>query len=174
MISADDTPLGLRGDFMGVPGVIVKNSEVGYSSLYLMPFLLLETRGKLRPIAFVSKTLLRKVHRGSVADLRKSFEEELGRLKDVWGPIKDKMNGLRNITYKTEDDAVNAMRRELTALRSTKASMLAYENAYRAMKLTVHDGLSILQAVLTTTRATTADASYDEAELAGALLLRLL
>lgn len=174
-VVADETPIGLRGKLMGYPGFIMKNSEVGYTSLWLIPFLYLETRtGAYRPIAFEKKVLLRKVHRGSVADLRESFDSALKKLSEVWGPITERMAGLQNILFATEDLAVERLRYELGMLKETKAAMLAYEHTYRSAKHIVHDGLSILQAVLTSSRAKTADASYDEAELAGALLLRLL
>lgn len=171
---SSQTPIGLRGQFMGYPGVLLKNSEVGYTSLWMIPFLYVHTSEGLRPLVFRNKHLLRRIHRGSVADLRKDFEDALAKLSAVWGPITERLGRLRNITFATEDEAVERLRNELTALKATKGALLDYERTYRATGSTVHDGLAILQAVLTTSRGSTADAGYDEAELAGALLLRLL
>lgn len=170
----DGAPIGLRGKLMGRPGVILKNSEVGFTSLWMIPFLHVETGGGFAQLAFERHVLLRRVHRGSVADLHSAFSDALKKLGEVWAPIEDRLKKLQTVTYLSEDEAVGSMRSHLSAMGETKAAMLDYERTYRAAGHTLHDALSILQAVLTTSRAVTADAAYDEAELAGALLLRLL
>jgi hypothetical protein len=174
-VIAGETPIGIRGKMVGYPGVVMKNSEVGFTSLWLIPFLYVElSNGEYRPMAFRQKALLRRVHRGSVSDLRADFDKALSTLSAVWKDVTERLAALRDIVFASEDEAVERLRSSLSALKETRAAVLEYERAYRAARHTLHTGLGILQTVLTTVRATTADASYVEAELAGALLLRLL
>ncbi len=171
---AGQTTVGLTGVLEGDPGFVLRNSEVGYTSFWLIPYLCVPYADGLHPVVLERKCLLRRVHRGSTAELQAQVTEALGKLSAVWEPLTESLRALRAIRFPTEDDAVAKMREELLALKASRASILAYEYAYRAANRTIHDGAAIFQAVLTANRASTKDEKYDEAQLAGALLLRLL
>lgn len=171
----DQETVGLTGVFQGHPGVIFKNSEVGYTSLWVIPFILVKAvDGRYRPVVLRSETLLRRVHRGTVADLRKDFDEALQKLSTVFEDMKTRLQALSRIRFASEDEAIERMSKELKTLNVTKGALQDYSRAYKALSHPTHTGLTVLQTVIQTNRACTTDTQYDEAELAGALLLRFI
>lgn len=160
--------------FRGYPGVVVKNSEVGYCALHMLP--MLYEVSCFAPLIFNSTMAFRKIHRGSTSELREAFTSALDELKTVWGPIKEKLFRLGAISYSDEDAAVLSLRTGLLKLRSTKAFAYRCEQIYRTSNHNQHSALEVLNALLCAVREKVND--QDEANaasaLAGALLLTLV
>lgn len=167
-------PIALPGtDFRAYPGISVKNSEVGYSSLWLTPFLFFS---HLRSFAVLEEEcVLRRTHRGKMEEMKAAFEEKLAPLADLWGGFEERIKGLRKVTFSTEDDAVEAMRRAIFACKGSKMFAYRAEQMYRGRKLHTHTGLSIFESVLAYVEEQgDKDKGYDNAAIAGAVLLRLM
>lgn len=167
-----DEPMGIPGSSEGYPGVIVKNSEVGFTSLWVVPFLYLPQLDRMA--VFEKKTYLRRIHRGTFESVGESFRKAMGDASTLWKTLQPKTAKLRTITFATEDEAIESMRNVLTRLRTTKGFQLACQQAYQRQKHTHHDATKIFEAVcMSATTITNQDAAYDASAIAGALLLSL-
>lgn len=171
-ITADK--IGIPGtSFEGFPGVVVKNSEVGYSSLQLIPMLYLPTPGA--PLILEKKILLKRVHRGSIPDLVERFHKALDEAKVLWGPLEQKLAKLATVSYGSEDAAVEALNTMLVLAKAQGAFTWRCTQAYRAAKHHAHNGLSVFNAVLDRVKHEDGqDDAYTSAALAGAILLQLI
>lgn len=171
-ITADK--IGIPGtSFSGFPGVVLKNSEVGFTSLWVVPMLYLADYGV--PVVFKKQSVLRRIHRGDVANLTKRFEEALQNTKVIWGPIEEKLARLRTITYSSEDTAVAAMRDMLEISGAEKLFQHRCEAKYRSFSHTVHDAFKVFEAVLANVKAEdNQDDAYVSSELAGGVLMQLI
>lgn len=174
-ILGSDQPIGIPGTFWGYPGAVIKNSEVGYTSLWVIPFVYATYDNKtFTPVVLRDQVQLKRAHRGSQRALRLALDGALAKTKAVWAPLQARLTALRNTTYATEDEAVIRMRSLLGSLKLTQGNILACEHAYRRANFARHDGTTILRAVMESSVNSSLDTRYDEAEVAGALLLRLL
>jgi hypothetical protein len=171
-ITADK--IGIPGtSFHGFPGVVLKNSEVGFTSLWIIPMLYLANYGV--PIVLKKQAVLRRIHRGDIANLTKRFEEALQKTQVLWGPLEEKLAKLRTITYSSEDVAVAAMTEMLEAAGSERLFAHRCETKYRASSHTVHDAFGLFEAILANVKTEAdQDAAYVSAELAGAVLMQLI
>lgn len=169
-----DDRIGIPGtSFYGFPGVVLKNSEVGFTSLWIIPMIYLANHGV--PIVMKKQAVLRRVHRGDIANLTKKFEEALQKTKAMWGPLEEKLSRLRTISYSSEDEAIAAMNEMLVAAGSERLFIYRCEQKYRAAAHTVHDAFGLFEAVLSNVKAENdQDAAYISAELAGAVLMQLI
>lgn len=166
-----DEPMGIPGGVQGYPGVIVKNSEVGYTSLWVVPFLYLPHIDRMA--VFEKKLYLRRIHRGTFESVEDSFKKAMGNASALWKELHPKTMKLRNITYADEDEAIDRMRTVLTRLRTTKGFQLSCAQAYQRAKNTHHNALTIFEAVCLSADTIKQDAAYDNSAIAGALLLSL-
>lgn len=166
--------IGIPGtNFYGFPGVVLMNSEVGYTSLWIIPMLYLADYGV--PIVMKKQAVLRRIHRGDIANLTKRFEEALQKTKVLWGSFEEKLSKLRTITYSSEDVAVAAMTSMLESAGSSGLFIHRCEGAYRRAAHVVHDAFRVFDAILANVKAENdQDAAYVSAELAGAVLMQLL
>lgn len=157
--------------FRGMPGVVIKNSEVGYSSLWLIPTIFLVGLG--HPIVFEKKALLRRAHRGSVEELQKIFTEKLTEAKVVWADLPTKLAALASITFLTEDEAVRRMDALVESCGGTKALAQRAERAFRAEAHAKFTAEGLLRALLSAINPFNEDVGYAEASIAGAALWQL-
>lgn len=169
------TELGISRDITGHPGAIVINSEVGATSLWVVPFFLwVNANGFVAPVALRKQPLLRKVHRGKYNLLKPALTQALDDLKDVWGPLRKRFDALLARTYPDEKAALEKLEKALTTAGKTKRFIGAVSTTYSAANNSAHNGFTILEAVLKTCATTNLDLRYDDAEVAGYLLLHLL
>ena len=166
-----DEPMGLPGFSEGYPGVIVKNSEVGYTSLWVVPFLYLPTINRMA--AFEKRTYLRRVHRGSMGSVEEDVKKSLEDASALWKGLQPKLQKLQQIRYADEDEAVVAIRAMLVRLKTTKHFQLSCVQAYRRAKHSVHNALTLFESVCLSTSTLNQDTAYDAGAIAGALLLTL-
>lgn len=169
------TPIGIGARAVGYPGAIIKNSEVGATALWVIPLLVIAyDNGFVAPVAIKRKALLRKIHRGQCANLSGSLAQALNELQAVWGPLEAKMDGLLTRTFPTEQVATARLEAVLQGLKLSKRFIDRCTTTYCAAKNTAHNGLGLLEALLATCGTKLLDSRYDDAEVAGYLLLQLL
>jgi hypothetical protein len=167
-------PIGL-GPATGFPGAIIKNSEVGATALWIIPFfLIVHENGFVAPVAMRRQAMLRKIHRGQFADLRASLAQALTELQSVWGPLQGKMDTLLTRTFPNELAAVDRLTAILTTMKMSKRFIGKVTTTYGAAKNAAHNGLTLLLALLAACATSQLDSRYDDAEVAGYLLLHLL
>lgn len=166
--------IGIPGtSFSGFPGVVLKNSEVGFTSLWVIPMLYLADYGV--PVVFKKQAVLRRIHRGNASNLTKRFEEALQKTSVLWGPIEEKLSKLRTITYSSEDAAVASMREMLESSGAEKLFQYRCETKYRSAAHTVHDAFRVFEAILANVKAEdNQDDAYISSELAGGVLMQLI
>lgn len=166
-----DEPMGIPGASEGYPGVIVKNSEVGFTSLWVVPFLYLPEIDRMA--VFEKKLYLRRIHRGTFESVEESFKKAMTNASTLWKTLQPKTAKLRTITFADEDEAIERMRAVLTRLRTTKGFQLSCAQAYQRAKHAHHDALKVFEAVCMSTDTLNQDTAYDASAIAGALLLSL-
>lgn len=156
----------------GFPGMIVRNSEVGFTSLWVVPTLW--SPGRRYPVVFEREPLLRRVHRGNV-DLPVIFGSALARAKAVWGSLQEKLQALSDIRYPTEDLALGAIEGLVVRAGGMKWMSKAAREAYKRAHHAVHSGEAILQAIMDVVDAEKdPDRAYTVAAIAGAVLIALV
>lgn len=171
-----DQKIGIPGtNFHGFPGIVIKNSEVGFTSLWVIPTLYLP--GFRLPVVFERQALLRKTHRGTMSEMKEQFEDALSRASVVWASANTKTLALTKIKFADEDAAVAKLREIVVDCGGTK--MLAHRaaQAYSAQAQqnpgATHDGAQLLAALLAVVEKTDVDDAYVHATVAGAVLWRL-
>jgi len=167
-----DEEIGLPGNLIhGFPGVVVKNSEVGYTALCVIPVLFLPTIR--RHIVFSRQATMRRIHRGSVSELSTQFNEALDKSAGVWASVEQRCTQLASIVYATEDQAVLTLRAAIIYVGGSKKQALLAENEYRGAKHTTHTALAAFDSVLSLVSSSNQDEQHLEAALAGAVLWAL-
>jgi len=169
-----NNPIGIPGTtFSGFPGIVIRNSEVGFTSLWVTPMMYMTSQRV--PIIFRRHAVLRQIHRGDAGKLAERFAEALEKTSAVWGSLEERFSRLRTITYSTEDEAVEAMAKMLESVGAEKFFSLKCASAYKAAAHPSHDAFRVFEAVLGNVgNETSKDLAYDNAELAGAVLLHLI
>lgn len=167
-----DMEIGLPGNLIhGFPGVVVKNSEVGYTALHVIPVLFLPSIR--RHVVFTKSTTLRRVHRGSVKELSEQFNTALQSAALVWASVEQRGATLAKISYADESAAVLTMKTAILGAGGTKKQAMLAENHYIAAKHTSHTALSVFDSVLSVVSSSNIDDGHLEAALAGAVLWML-
>lgn len=157
--------------FFAYPGAVVKNSEVGYTSLWVIPSLVVKAMGV--PIVMESRAVLRRIHRGKV-DLPAKFKEAFEKCAASWTDMASKIPVLASKSYLSEDDAVATMERLLSSCLSRKDFIDLCRDTYRSQTRS-HTALDIFEAITEACASyTNRDESYEVGAIAGAVLYRLV
>jgi hypothetical protein len=166
-------PVTIPGtNFTAFPGALVKNSEVGYTSLWVLP--MMYTPAQNAAFVLEQKHVLRRVHRGRPGELEAALRDALGQLSGLWGGIEARLRGLQAIYLVDEDAAVAAMRKVLLQVGGSKLLALRCEQTYRAAGHSEHNGLTIFEAILARVhREHDRNNASSLAAIAGAVLLLL-
>lgn len=155
--------------FEAHPGVVVKNSEVGYTSLWMIPMLYLPSLGGAAVLE--RHEVLRKTHRGSHRDLQGKFTAALTEASGLWGDVETKLRKLRLITYPTEERALEAMTSIITRCGGPKWFAHYCRLQYQRAKHATHTGMGIFEAVVETSASRTdKNVIYDTGAVAGGVL----
>lgn len=173
VVSADE--IGIPGTrFRGQQGAAIINSEVGYTSLWVIPALFLFGERMARPIVFEKHAVLKRIHRGR-AELGELFVTAFAALSAEWGKLSAQMPRLASLTYTNQDHAIATLERLLEAGGAKKELVEEARKQYRAKSYTTHDGLSLFEAVCAACETyTDRDATYSVGAIAGAVLYTLL
>ena len=166
------TPVTIPGTrFYAYPGMVVKNSDVGFTSLYVIPMLVSSAHGT--PVVLETKTILKRIHRGQI-DLREKLAEAFDKCSLLWSDLSQKLPHLASKKYATSDDAIEAMERVLTSAGATRAFIQKCQSAYKKAPRG-HSALDIFDAISEVcAEVTQRDDSYTSGAIAGAVLFRLL
>jgi hypothetical protein len=169
-----DQPIGLPGQHDGYPGLIFRNSEVGYTSLWVIPFLLLPWMERVAVLE--KKYLLRRIHRGKINDLREMFSQALSDASVLWADLQHKLPRLSQNAYASEDDALEAMSRLIfQSAGGTKLFAQRCREAYKASGYRAHSAYTIFETITNVAGSNlNPDKSYDHNAIAGSILLRLV
>ena len=176
------TPMKIPGASATIlGGVVVRNSEVGYTSLWACPFLVwLLPRPDGKPphphVCVDQKAGHSRSHRGEVSDLRALLKQWLdGSFLDAQNSGSYRVKYLASLSYPYEDDALLALDIALSRVRATTAARESIRAAYKRAAHSTHTGLGLFEAVLSYAGTVVgADDSYTTAVLAGALLVALV
>lgn len=154
-------------------GIVLKNSEVGYTSLWMIPTLWFPWYDSV--ISFVARAPFKRIHRGKVEDLKSDFAKALFEVSTVWAEMQAKLDALEGLVYADEPEAIAAMKTALARCGSSKLFAYRCEQAYQGARNRSHSGRTILDAVLKMSRRQEGeDATHDHSAVAGALLLTLV
>ena len=170
-----DQTLGIGRGFTGYPGVILRNSEVGANALSLIPFFAaVSPTGRLHTVAVRERAVLRKIHRGQYGDLAEAFQSGLDSVEAVWAPLQKKLRALQSFTFADEQEAIDRLETVLKAMRVPQHFIRRCTTAYGAAKHQTHHGLALFTTLLETCATSQLDSRYDDAGVAGSVLLQLL
>lgn len=161
--------------FFAYPVVVVKNSEVGYSSLYVIPGILLRryVRDEFVPVVLESRAVLKKIHRGTI-DLPAKFEKAFTDCSAVWSDMSLKAPSLVSRHYLSEDEAISEMRKMLLGAHASSDFIESCVRMYKSSPR-VHTALDIFESVSEMcAEEKDRDAQYDLGSIAGAVLFKLL
>lgn len=156
--------------YQATPGAVFRNSEVGYTSLWITPFLLINGV----PVVVRKEVLLRRSHRGQLSELRKDFDGALGKLDKVWGPLHQRLQALPTVRFNDEETALLHLRSTLKALHVTSSAIESCASAYSAAKHSLHTAATVFDAVLQVSATSDRDDAYEKGELAGLFLFRVI
>jgi hypothetical protein len=166
--------IGIPGTaFLAHPGALVRNSEVGYTSLSITP-MLVTAQGQ--PIVVKEHVLLRRVHRGRNLDLPDVFEHAFGRCSVLWQDMGRKILTLTSKKYASIDEAVATMERLLIRAEAKKEFVAACSARYRTARAKPgHTALDIVENITEVCMEhTDRDENYELSSIAGAVLFRLI
>lgn len=166
------SPITIPGtDFLAYPGALVKNSEVGYTSLWVIPTLV--TKRFDAPIILEGKHVFKRVHRGT-PDLHGIFLDAFAKCSVTWADMTTKIPALVAKTYANEDEAVAAMQRMLTTAKAKAEFVADCASTYKS-KARAHTALDIFEVIVEVCgRSTDRDETYTAGAIAGAVLHRLV
>lgn len=166
------SPITIPGtNFFEYPGAVIRNSDVGYTSLYVIPMLVTKAQGA--PVVLEAKAVLKRIHRGRI-NLAEKFEEAFAKCAAMWADMAAKIPHLASKQYSTQDTAVEAMRRLLGGALASQEFMLKCERVYLSCPRN-NTALDIFEAV-NEVCATIGDRdeNFAAGAIAGAVLFKLL
>jgi hypothetical protein len=154
------------------PGVTIKNSEVGYSSLYVVPMLYMAERKAI--VSFDQVKHLRRTHRGQVSAMRATFDQAINEVKDYWSDLNNILVKLEKVTYSDEEAAAETAYKLVRGVGGTKAFAHACRLTYKRLSFTTHTAASVFEAIAAEVAVTqNKDDAYTRASIAGAVMLKL-
>ncbi len=166
------SPITIPGtSFFAYPGAVVRNSDVGYTSLYVIPMLVLRMNGA--PVVLESRAVLKRIHRGKI-NLSVKFEEAFAKCASMWADLATKLPYLASKSYHSADATVTAMSSLLTSALATKEFIQKCRHAY-LLSPRQDTALDIFETI-TEVCATYSDRddNYTVGAIAGAVLFKLL
>lgn len=169
----DDKEIGIPGtNFRGFPGVVVKNSEVGYTALWVSPTLYVPHyhRGRGKTLILEQRKVLYRVHRGDVESITSDFSEALEKAAAVWGETETRSKALVSLVFRSEDDAIARMSGLILAAKGAQSLVRQCEVSYRACGHLTHTGLTVMETIVENATIDNADDEYTDSALAGAVL----
>lgn len=166
------SPITIPGtQFFAYPGAVVKNSDVGFTSLYVIPMLMIRSQGA--PVVLEAQAVLKRIHRGKV-DLPEKFDEAFRKCASLWSDLATKIPYLASKSYANADQAIETMARLLTSALATKEFIQKCRHAY-AHTTRHHTALDIFETIVEVCATfDDRDDNYAVGAIAGAVLFKLL
>lgn len=171
VINADATALPTASGSV-YAGLTVMNSEVGYTSVRVVPVMFWDWCHSVVPIP--SGKLFKRIHRGNFDNLVEDFSAAMEANKRYVGDVEDMMKALENVVFATEDEAADAMYRAIVSARGTKGFAQSCKTAYGHAQYGAHTGITVVQTISTVAaEALTQDEQFTLASVAGAVAVHL-
>ncbi len=166
------TPITIPGTtFFAYPGAVVKNSEVGYTSLWVIPMLMMKHLGS--PVVIEGRQVLQRIHRGT-ADLPALFDGAFANCAASWSDMTTKIPVLASKTYLNDDEAIDTMKRLLLGAHARVEFVGEAVKAYQS-KPRRHTALDVFESIVEACEQyTDRDETYTVGAIAGAVLYRLV
>jgi hypothetical protein len=156
------------------PGITIRNSEVGFSSLVVCPFAWVPGVNRRAMMTFPALNVFRRIHRGKVENLHEDFKAAAAKITDLWTDYQTKLDSLRLVKYADEAAAVSTLEVLLTRVGSRKAFIHEATKAYTAKQHSTHNGQLLLEACLEAMDTVTDHNQHHSASaIAGGLLAYL-
>lgn len=154
-------------------GMVLKNSEVGYSALVLAPFLWREGRNSFA--VSLKNAAYRRIHRGSVTDLKETFAKATEWVSGLWGDQAKAVASLGSIQYPDIDTCTEELEKALQRTAARKFFILRAKEKLKTIHVlghytAAHSFLAVLEAI---EELSNTDQHHDHAALAGGLLVLL-
>jgi hypothetical protein len=166
-------------------GALVRNSEVGYTSLWVSPFhaWVYEdaqtgkvTRRSIQ-VSVSEKGSFRRAHRGHAPELRQELATALRNTPLYDAPraaLESTLGQLHQIQFSSEKEALERADAVLRRSKASGAMRKLFETAYKGSPRSVHTGLSVYETVLKVAADPLRDDdAYAAFAVAGAVLLHL-
>lgn len=155
------------------PGLVIKNSEVGFTSMWVIPFLYFPKR--YRVAVMEKEYLLRKIHRGKLNDMKASFTEALNNAAPLWQDIASKIPLLAKKLYNDEDECLEAMDGLIKVCGGSKLFAQQCRHAYKKKGYITHSAYNVFEIIVDVAGNTMdQNKAYAHNALAGAILLKLV
>lgn len=154
-------------------GFTLLNSEVGYTSLRILPVMNISGADEgdiIVPIP--SGKLYRKIHRGNIKNLHESFQTAVRSYEGYFGDFSKMVAGLNSVRYASVVEAVEALRPLMERCRATSSFIEASELAVYAQGEGPHTALTLVEAIAFTASrigAANPDKAFTLASVAGAV-----
>lgn len=164
--------------FFAYPAIIVKNSEVGYTSLYVIPGILIRrwaggSKDDVVPAILESRAVLKKIHRGKI-DLSEKFQTAFNDCAAIWSDMTTKMPLLASKLYASEDAAIHAMSGFLVGASAQADFVKRCSDEYKKQTRT-NTALDIVEVISSVCAAIDdRDEQYIASSIAGAVLYKLM
>ena len=168
-----DQPLpGMFGESTMYPGAIIRNSEVGSTSLWVVPALHFPAFGVVVPAE--SLGTYRRAHRGKNLDIVGEFSSVIHNLSNLWLPVVEKLKQLESLGLPNELAALDLA--EKVATGAPKYLIHRIKQIYKKHHHPKHNAAQVLDAALEACRDTlpTLDLKYVRGALAGSIMLHLI
>lgn len=162
----------LPGSIKMYPGMLIRNSEVGYTSLWVVPSLWVP--GYRSHMSFDRHVLLRKIHRGSMEELQEKFCAAITQASTLWSGVDQKMKLVSTLTFVSEDAAVTWLRNQIVRFKGSKAFAYRCEQIYRAKHHTSHSGVEVLEAMLLAASEQEGDSKHLQGAVVGAVVAAVI
>lgn len=153
-------------------GLTVMNSEVGYTSVRVVPVMFWDWCGLIVPIP--SGKLFKRIHRGNFDNLVEDFTAAMEANKRYVGDVGDMLKALERVVFPGEDEAAEAMYRAVVGARGTRGFAQNCKTAYHAGQFVAHNGVTVVQTVAQVAAAALGqDEQFTLASIAGAVAVHL-
>lgn len=153
-------------------GLTVLNSEVGYTSLRVLPVMFWDWNFSVIPIP--SGKLYRRIHRGKFTNLAEDFEGVVRDNAKYVGDVTEMMRGLADVSFPSEDEAAKALYKMVVSARGTKGFAQDCEHAYRKAGHAYHTGVAVVQTISDVAKnAISQDEVFNLSSIAGAVAVHL-
>lgn len=164
-----DMDISMPGGPVVRPGLVVVNSEVGYTSLWVRPILWVPS---MKAVAVMTMTpLLRRIHRGSDVDLQSAFTTVLEDARKYWGSLPEMLEKLAKVVFQTDAEAAEALYQVVLRAKGAKQFANDCRVNYVAHQYTTHTGVELFETLLRVANKTSdRDSRFDAASVAGATL----
>lgn len=156
-------------------GFSLLNSEVGYTSLRVIPVMYVRNHGAGRVIPIPSGKLYRKIHRGKIENLQNDFRSAVNSYRAYVGDFNEMVRILSKKTYAGKDAAEAELRSLMKDCNATLAFIQACASTLQS-SVGPWTAMTLVDVIAQTAEALTHDPDrrFSLASIAGAVAARVV